>query len=347
MRAITVRAPNHVELVERPIPEIKDDEALVRIAAATICHTDHYILSGQIPSVTYPVTPGHEFSGVVTAVGARVTHIEPGARVAVQTYLSCGHCQHCWRGRINLCPDMLELGFHLPGGFEEYVVVPATMLHPISDHFSLEEAAMTEPSANAHAVVRRADIETGDSVVVIGPGPIGLLVMQYAKLRNPGQLILVGLPGDRRRLAVGKQLGATDTVALPPEAAEERILEMTNGRGADRVLQCAGSTRAAELALAVAGVNATVVIEGGADGEETIPLSPNELIQRQLTIRGMCGWSLTDFAAALRINQSGQIDLRALLTHRFALEDHAAAFEMTGQYTDGVIKAAFVPHEGW
>ena len=344
MRAISVVAPNQVELVERPVPEFEEDEALVRVAAATICHTDHYILAGQIPDLGYPVTPGHEFSGVVEAVGVRVTQIEPGARVAVQTYRSCGRCHHCRRGRINLCADMLEMGFQLPGGFEEYVVVPATLLHPINDDFSLEEAAMTEPSANAHAVVRRAAIETGDCVVVIGPGPIGLLVMQYAGLKNPGRLILVGLPGDERRLAVGRQLGATDTLALAPEAAQERILELTDGRGADRVLQCAGSTRAAELALAVAAMNATIVIEGG--GGETIALSPNDLIERQLTVRGTCGWSLPDFAAALQINQSGRIELGALLTHRFPLEEHAAAFTMTGQYSDGVIKAAFIPQGG-
>jgi len=199
---------------------------------------------------------------------------------------------------------------------------------------------MTEPSANAHAVVRRAGIEAGQSVVVIGPGPIGLLVMQFAKLRDPGRLILVGLSRDEDRLAVGKRLGATDTVALTADAAEERVLELTDGLGADRVLQCAGSTRAAELALAVAGVNATVVIEGGG---ETIPLSLNGLIQKQMTVRGMCGWSFPDFAAALQINQAGGIELQALLTHRFALEEHAAAFEVTGQYRDGVIKAAFVP----
>ncbi len=340
MRALSVVAPNQVEVVERAVPEVGDGDALVRIAAATICHTDHYILAGGIPGLSYPVTPGHEFSGVVEEVGAGVTQVKPGARVAVETYLSCGACRHCRRGRINLCADLQEMGFQLPGGFGQYIVAPAAKLHPIEDSFSLEEAAMTEPSANAHAVVRRGGIEAGQSVVVIGPGPIGLLVMQFARLRNPGRLILVGLPRDEDRLAVGKRLGATDTVALPADAAEERVLELTDGLGADRVLQCAGSTRAAELALAVAGVNATIVIEGGGD---TIPLALNGLIQKQLTVRGMCGWSFPDFAAALQINQSGRIELRALLTHRFALEEHAAAFEVTGQYRDGVIKAAFVP----
>jgi L-iditol 2-dehydrogenase len=215
-------------------------------------------------------------------------------------------------------------------------------VHPIADDFSLEEAALTEPSANAHAVVRRAEIETGDTVAVIGPGPIGLLVMQYALLKNPGQVILIGLPNDLPRLEVGKQLGATDIVALPGDAARERVYELTGGRGADRVLQCAGSVQATALALAIAGSDATIAVEGVAGSSDTIPFSPDDLLLKQLTLRGVRGWTLPDFAAALQINQSGRINLRALITHRFPLDRYAEAFEMTGQYTDGVIKAAFV-----
>lgn len=341
MKALSVIAPHHVQVVERPIPEIKDDEALVKTAAATICHTDHYILSGEHPFARYPVTPGHEFSGVVAAVGSRVTHLQPGTRVAVQALLPCGHCRHCWRGHINLCDDLVELGSVQPGGYEEYVSVPAVALHPIADHFSLEEAALTEPSANAHAVVRRAGIETGDTVVVVGPGPIGLLVMQYAKLKNPGRLILVGLPTDARRLEVGRQLGATD-IALPPDLAIQAVYELTDGRGADRVLQCAGTVHATELALAVAGKDATIAIEGFSGTHDTIPISPDDVLIKQITLRGVRGWTVEDFAAALQINQSGRINLRALITHRFTLDEHEAAFDMTSRYTGGVIKAAFV-----
>lgn len=154
MKAWSVIGPHHVQVVERSIPDIKDDEALLKRAAAMICHTDHYILSGQHPHARYPVTPGHEFS-VVVAVGSRVTHLQPGTRVAVQALQACGPCRHCWRGHINLCDNLLELGSLLPGGCEEYVAVPALALHPIVDHFSLA-AALSEPSANAHAVVRRS-----------------------------------------------------------------------------------------------------------------------------------------------------------------------------------------------
>lgn len=342
MKALDVIAPYKMQVVEREIPALGPDYALVKVGAATICHTDHYIISGNHPFVKYPTTPGHEFSGTVEGVGDKVTNIQPGARVAVQTLIPCGHCRFCWRGEINVCEDMLELGSLLPGGYEEYVVVPAILLHPIADHLSLEEAAMTEPSANAHAVVRRAEIQTGDYVVVIGPGPIGLLVMQYAALKNPGKLILVGLPNDEPRLKVGSTLGATATVGLPTAQAIERIYELTDGRGADRVLQCAGSIHATALALKIAGMNSTVALEGVTGTEDTIPVSPDDILQKQITWRGVRGWTIADFAAALKINESGRINLKALLTHRFTLDQYDAAFEMTGKYTDGVIKAAFV-----
>jgi threonine dehydrogenase-like Zn-dependent dehydrogenase len=156
-------------------------------------------------------------------------------------------------------------------------------------------------------------------------------------------LILVGRPGDAARLEVGKQLGATETLDAPTTAElREQIDQLTGGRRADRVLQCAGTLGATELALSIAGVNATIVIEGVVGAADTIPVSPDAVLLNQQTIRGARGWTIGDFAAALKINQSGQINLRRLITHRFGLDEHAAAFRITGHYTDGVIKAAFV-----
>lgn len=342
MKALNVIAPHKLEIIEFEIPEPGPGEVLIKTGAATICHTDHYIISGNHPFVKYPAIPGHEFSGTVVAVGSHVTAVQVGTRAAIQTIVPCGHCRFCWRGEINVCENPLELGSLLPGGYEEYVVVPEYAIHPIADNFPLEEAALTEPSANAHAVVRRAEIQAGDNVVVVGPGPIGLLVQQYAALKNPGKLILVGLPNDAPRLKVGKELGATDTVGLPTDQAVAKIYELTGGRGADRVLQCAGSIHATALALKLAGLNSTIAVEGVSGGLDTIPISPDDLVQKQITLRGVRGWTAADFASALQINQSGRINLRALITHRFTLDQFAPAFEMTGNYTDGVIKAAFV-----
>jgi hypothetical protein len=204
MQALSVIGPHHVQVVERPIPDIKDDEALLKTAAAMICHTDHFILSGQHPHARYPVTPGHEFSVVVVAVGSRVTHLQPGTRVAVQTLLSCGHCRHCWRGHINLCDNMLELGSLLPGGCEEYVAVPALALHPIADHFSLEEAA-----------ARRMELAVAAQGV--DRGHVRLLtrdVMQSAgQLLGEGQ----GQPAEKGTTLQNPEGQPLETKPLPPE----------------------------------------------------------------------------------------------------------------------------------
>jgi L-iditol 2-dehydrogenase len=341
MKALEVAGPQSLGLVEHDVQVIGENDALVRTAVAAICHTDHYLIDGTHPSARYPVTPGHEFSGTVEAIGKDVRHLVPGARVAVQTILPCLHCRHCRHGRINLCADGEELGRLRAGGFAEYVVVPAYALHPIENGFSFEKAALTEPSANAHALVRSAEIGTGDVVAVIGPGPIGLLALQYALLKNPSRTILIGLPHDQERLALGKQLGATDTLSVLPEEAVEAIEAWTNGRGVDRVLQCAPSVDATGLALAIAGLNANVVIEGVAARDASIPVKPDELLLKQITLRGVRGWMVPDFVTALEINQSGRVDVAGLITHRFRLEEYQAAFELTAGYRDGVVKAVF------
>jgi L-iditol 2-dehydrogenase len=208
-------------------------------------------------------------------------------------------------------------------------VVPASALHSINDDYSLEQAALTEPSANAYAVIRRAEIEAGDMVVVIGPGPIGLLVLQYALLKHPSRIMLVGLPGDERRLALGKRLGATDTLVRTSDGSQRSIQDWTDGRGADRVLQCAPSVDATAFALTIAGLNATVAIEGVAARDAVIAVKPDEILLKHLTLRGVRGWTIPDFVAALELNQSGNVDLSSLITHHFGLEDYEAAFDLT------------------
>jgi threonine dehydrogenase-like Zn-dependent dehydrogenase len=142
-------------------------------------------------------------------------------------------------------------------------------------------------------------------------------------------------------LALGKQLGATDTLAIPPQEAAQFIEDWTNGRGVDRVLQCAPSVDATALALAIAGLNATVAIEGVAARHASIPVKPDEILQKQITLRGVRGWIVPDFVTALEMNQSGRVDVASLITHRFSLDQYQAAFELTGKYQDGVVKAAF------
>jgi L-iditol 2-dehydrogenase len=341
MRAIVVTAPGRVELLDRPAPRPGAGEVVVEVGAATVCHTDSYLLAGTHPAAAYPVVPGHEIAGVVCAVGKGVTGVREGDVVAVQTLLGCGRCEWCLRGDVGFCDDCRELGSSLDGGWQEQILVPAELAHATAG-LTAHEAALTEPSACAHNAVERADIRAGDIVVVIGPGPIGLLVLQYARLRSPGLLVLVGTPLDERRLELGRSLGADAVVADAPSVeAEHEVLALTHGRGADVVLQCVGSVDATAQALRLAGKDARVVVEGFAGSPAEIGVSPDDLVLRQLTLRGSRGWSLEDFRSALAINGSHAVRVDALISHRFDLAEHDAALAAAFDPASGAIKVAF------
>ena len=322
------------------MPEIGPEDVLLKVGAAGLCHTDLYTLRGQNPTVAYPIVPGHEFSGVVERCGPLVRHVRPGDRVAVMTILACGACRQCRQGRTTHCLNYSELGSQRNGGFSEYAAVPARSLVPVSDRLSLEEAALAEPAANAYSVVSHAGIEPGDRVVIIGPGPIGLLALQFAKLRQPGALILVGTRDER--LAAGRRLGATHTIHIRRADPVETIRTLTNGLGADVVLQCAGTVSGTELAFKIVGNSGRIAIEGVTDGTQEVGIAPNQLIFQGLRIVGVRGWSVHEFATAVDLMNLGLLDLESLLTHRLSLDAYESAYTLIDARKDEVIKAQFV-----
>lgn len=340
MKALWLKAPNEMSLSDIPEPEISTDEVLVKVCAAAICHTDIYTLRGQNPVVTYPIVPGHEFSGVVEKCGSSVKLLKPGDRVSVQTILGCGQCRNCHQGRTTLCKNYSEFGTTRNGGFEEKLAVPARYLIRIADHMTFEEAALAEPAANAFSAVSHARIEPGDNVAVIGPGPVGLLALQFAMLKNPKKLILIGTR--ETRLALGRKLGATDTINIRQEEPLMAVRDILNGAEVDVVLQCAGTLDATKLALKIAGENGRIAVEGTTATLEKMEIAPNYLVQKALTVFGVRGWSVHEFAKALEIMEMGLIDLKRLITHRFSLEEYKVAFESVNSHKDEVIKAEFV-----
>jgi len=342
MKALYTASPGQYALCERPTPVPSATEALVRVTHAAICHTDLIIRSGRAGHVRYPVIPGHEFSGIVEACGAAVHRVSVGDAVAVETILSCGHCPACRKGDTNGCDSYDELGSRRDGGFAQFCAVPANHLHRLPVGTSLAEAALVEPLANAVSVVRQAAVGLGDRVVVIGPGPIGLLVLQVARLYSPSHLILVGTR--EGRLRVGQELGATHTVNIRQEGALERLHEILNGQGASVVTECAGTLSAFELATQLVGWRGRVAVEGVYDVEDRVSISPYSLLlSRAASVLGICGWVSADFGRALDLLQRHQVDLRALVTHTLALEDWQSAFDLVTQHKDVALKVELVP----
>ena len=341
MKALWLSEPGKMDLAERPMPAIGPDDTLIKVAAAAICHTDFKSIAGKNSNVRMPVILGHELSGTVEACGEAVRFIKPGDRVAIPGILACFQCRNCWKGLTTVCLNYSELGARVDGGFAEYVSVPARVLIRLNDDFPLHEAALVEPAANGFSAARQGAIELNDDVVVVGPGAIGLLIMQFARLYNPRSLILVGTRD--ARLAVGAQLGATHTINVNKTDPVDAVQEITKGKGADVVLQCGGTIDAMRLGMKLAGDGGRVCIEATLGSTEEFGINADDMINRALRIQGIKGWNQWDFVRALESMQSGLIDVRPLITHTFPLTEYREAFEVAEHRKDEALRVLLLP----
>ena len=340
MKALYTTGPGDYGLVERPRPAPAPDEALVKVARATLCHTDVIIRDGRAGHVRYPLVPGHEFAGVVEECGREVEYVNVGDRVAVSVNVPCGQCASCRHGDALGCEHFRELGASQDGGFAEYCAVPARLLFRMPDHLTMAEGALVEPLANAVSAVRKVDVSFGERVVIIGPGPVGLLALQVARLSRPPILVLVGTRDER--LARGKSFGATHTVNIRREGAQQELAQILDGGGADVAMECAGTRSALELALGLVGWRGRVALEGVHDTDAMVPVSPHAIMANSLSLIGICGWETVDFARALELISCGLVDVRSLVTHTFPLDEWEVAFDMITQHKSESLKVQFV-----
>ena len=337
MKAYRIHGPKNCGLREVPVPGIAPDEALVKIKAASICHSDLDIIDGKrLHSIKFPVTMGHEFSGVIEKLGSGISGLREGQAVACECIIWCGKCRTCKNGDTSCCENFDELGTMSDGGFAEYAAVPARMLHPFGN-LTFEQAANLEPAGNGCHAAEAAQIRKGDTVVVVGPGPIGLYAMQFAALYAPERLIMVGTR--ENRLEAAKKAGATHTVNINECDAYEKVMELTGGRGADRVLQCATTDEAVSFALSILGKNSVLAIEGYGKGDP-IPLDFGEFIKKPMCILGVSGVTHQNFADALAAAEAGKIAFDPVITHSFPLGDIEKGFELARDRTQNAIKIA-------
>jgi threonine dehydrogenase-like Zn-dependent dehydrogenase len=200
---------------------------------------------------------------------------------------------------------------------------------------------MTEPLANAVSAVRQAEPGLGDRVVIVGPGPIGLLALQVARLSHPAALVLVGTRDERLRL--GEQLGASHTVNARREGALETLHEILEGKGADAIIECAGTPSALQLAMNIVAWRGRIVIEGVHDQDEVFGISPYMMLSRSCRLVGVAGWVTADFARALELMAHGLVDVRPLITHNLPLDEWETGFRLVTERKDEAIKVLLVP----
>ncbi len=329
MKALVITEPGSAEVTEIEVPAPGPDDVLVQSYAVGICGSDVELYQGRRPAgyYRYPVIPGHEWSGVVAAVGARVQGIAPGDKVVAEGFLYCGVCPNCREGATNLCEAGYdEIGFTRPGGMAEYVAVPARLIHVLPDDASLEEAALLEPaSVVAHGFLK-APPRPGAVVAVVGTGTSGLLALQLARLYSPSALVVVGLLAERLEFA--RQFGATHTINLGREDAGERIRAISGGSGADLVFEGAGHTQAVIESLHLARRGGTVILEGIAGAGTFLSVESDLFAFNQLTTHGIFGANSAAWTYGVQLFRSGLLNLAPLISHRFSLDEYQDALDL-------------------
>jgi L-iditol 2-dehydrogenase len=278
--------PMAVELRDIAVPEIGDHDVLLRVGAVSVCGSDvHQCYNTHSWPVNVPVVLGHEFGGTVAKAGRSVAGFREGDRVVSETAAEvCGACMLCRTGRYNLCPARKGFGYGIDGAMATYVKVPARCLHAIPDALPFELACLAEPHAVAYnAMCVNSTIRPGDLVIVLGPGPIGLLCARMAALAGADPLIVVGLSADAPRLETALRLGATRIVNAQVESVQE-VVRNLNPLGADLVCDASGASRPLDLALALTRADGQVTKVGWSP--DLVPINLNPLVQKNIRLQG-------------------------------------------------------------
>jgi L-iditol 2-dehydrogenase len=329
MKAVVKTAPGegHVALMDWPEPSPGPGEVKLRIGGAGICGTDVHILNGRW-RCDPPVVLGHEWCGTVVELGGGVRGFAEGDRVvASNPARTCGQCFHCLAGNPFMCPERVSAGYMIDGAFAEYLCIDARRCHKLPDHVSFRAAALGEPLAVAvHAAIERVPVHNGDLVLVSGPGCIGLLTMQVAKIEG-ARVILAGLSKDAARLECGRALGADVVVDVERDDLVDHVMEISGGRGADTVFECAGSPASLAScwrAIRKEGTLAPLGVYGG-----PITTDFGNIMMKELRVIGSYGYVWTSWQRTVRLLGEGKIDAEALISHELPLERFEEGFRAT------------------
>jgi len=334
MLALVYHGPRDLRIEEVPTPVLGADEILLKIISASICGTDMRIYHGdhrKYPPGTIRI-PGHETVGEIAAVGERVQGFSIGQRIFVAPNTGCGHCLQCISGNNNRCSNYQAVGITLDGGFAEYMRIPAAFitqgnLLPLSNTVDPAVAALSEPFACVLRGQEPLHIQSGDSVLVMGAGPIGIMHARLARLKGAGR-ILVSDPNPQRA-AQAALLGADRVVNPGQENLAEIVLAETAGRGVDVVIVAAPSHIAQEQALQLAGIGGRINFFGGLPKDNpTIRFDSNLVHYKELLVTATTACSTLDCWRAAEIINSGRIDLAPVISARLPLKDALHAFAM-------------------
>jgi threonine dehydrogenase-like Zn-dependent dehydrogenase len=354
-RAAVVVEQSKIELKAFPIPPLNDEDLLVQVEMCGVCGSDLHIYQGDWGE-PYPIIPGHEFIGRVKALGANAAlhhNVKVGERVAVEMILPCRECHPCRSGLYNLCEKDREEGRQygcnissdrtpsLYGGWSEYLYVPKNaIVHRIPEHVPLRRAVLTEPLAVAVRAINNTQPKLGESVVVVGAGPIGLMTVVAAKSAGAYPVILIG--SRKERLSLGKELGADYFIDYRNEEVLETLHRLTQGRGANIVFETAGTPTSQKDSLDYVQVGGTINFLG-LTGNKPVQIETDlQMTFKEIKVHTsfLSAWS---YQAAINIIASGQYPIEKMITHEFALEEVEQAIIYSANRIDNAIKVVIKP----
>jgi len=310
-----------------PVPKPKPTEVVVQIKATGLCYTDMSILNGQYKGrkpVPIPMIMGHEGAGVIAEVGEEVSTLEVGQRVGFEALSGCGKCYNCRTGNKNMCTDWNHIGITYDGTFAEYMVISEDLVHVLPDNVEFAAAALLEPLSLVVRSIEHVQPVIGESAVIVGPGTIGLLHLQALVAAGVSKPIVVGLDIDKIRFGIAEKLGATHIVNASKEDPVEAVLDITNGRGTDIVIETASSPKVWDFLLDLAAAKGRISSFGLYPESNFKPLA---LIRKGVTIYGDVAFLQRHFIRAIGWLESGKVSGQALVTKRFTLEQAKEVFE--------------------
>jgi len=328
MKALLLTAPSTLAIVDFPTPAIADDEVLVRIHACGICGSDFHGWDGSSGRRQAPLIMGHEASGEIVATGPRVEKWHAGDRVTFDSTIYCGVCHFCRQGQINLCENRRVVGvspteYKQHGAFAEFVAVPSRILYRLPDTLPFDQAAMIEPVSIAVHAVQRIAIAATDTVVVVGSGMIGLLIVQALRWAGAKRIVAVDLA--ENRLTLARRLGATHTFNPSTSDVAAEVARLTEGLGADAAFEVVGLTPTVNLAIAVLKRSGSCVLVGNLSPKtQDFPLQA--VVTKEITVTGTCS-SAGEYPLCLDLIARGVIDVKPMIETVAPLEDGASWFE--------------------
>ncbi|UCB45926.1 MAG: alcohol dehydrogenase catalytic domain-containing protein [Spirochaetota bacterium] len=318
MKAAVVEKPKKIVIKEVPVPDITDDEILIKIKYTGICGTDWSIYTGKYSADKLPLIPGHEFSGIVAKVGKNAKDLKEGEPVTADINMSCGHCFYCRRGQKLMCPEFTQLGIHINGTYAEYAKAPWEQVHKLPKTLDLLKGAFIEPTSCVIHSAKAMEVDIGSSVAIIGSG-LGSLHAAVAKHRGAAPIIVMGR--NEVKLKIAKQLGADYTINVNKKDPVKEVIKLTEGRGADYVIEAAGTAKTYEQAFEMVRPGGRIAAFGITGVDDIMRIKPFELVIGERSIVSSCAGVGTDWNDAIALLQYNRINPEPFFSMIVPLEE--------------------------